>query len=94
MPSASSSPPAVRSVRAIADLTGALDVRHITLVGTVDRPRRAVVRGRSARKPTGAASAATGRETTIVDGGTGEDVTLLGACALLLTRELGLTVHR
>ena len=36
----------------------------------------------------------TGRETTIEDGGTGEDVTLLGACALLLTRELGLTVHR
>ena len=27
-------------------------------------------------------------------GGTGEDVTLLGASALLLTRELGLTVHR
>ena len=38
--------------------------------------------------------AATGQETTIEDGGTGEDVTLLGACALLLTRELGLTVHR
>ena len=36
----------------------------------------------------------TGQETTIEDGGTGEDVTLLGACALLLTRELGLTVHR
>jgi len=34
------------------------------------------------------------RETQIIDGGTGEDVTLLGACALLLTRELGLTVHR
>jgi hypothetical protein len=34
------------------------------------------------------------RETHIVDGGTGEDLTLLGACALLLTRELGLTVHR
>ena len=38
--------------------------------------------------------AAPGRETTIEDGGTGEDVTLLGASALLLTRELGLTVHR
>ena len=34
------------------------------------------------------------RETRILDGGTGDDVTLLGACALLLTRELGLTVHR
>ena len=38
--------------------------------------------------------AATGQETVIENGGTGEDVTLLGACALLLTRELGLTVHR
>ena len=35
-----------------------------------------------------------GQETVIENGGTGEDVTLLGACALLLTRELGLTVHR
>ena len=34
------------------------------------------------------------RETRITDGGVGEDLTLLGACALLLTRELGLTVHR
>ena len=34
------------------------------------------------------------RETAIDDGGMGEDLTLLGACALLLTRELGLTVHR
>ncbi len=34
------------------------------------------------------------RETRIVDGGTGEDLTLLGACALLLTSELGLTVQR
>jgi hypothetical protein len=38
--------------------------------------------------------AATGQDTTIENGGIGEDVTLLGACALLLTRELGLTVHR
>ena len=38
--------------------------------------------------------AATGQETTIETGGAGDDVTLLGACALLLTRELGLTVHR
>ena len=32
----------------------------------------------------GRSLAATGRETSIEDGGTGEDVTLLGACALLL----------
>ena len=35
-----------------------------------------------------------GFETRIVDAGTAEDATLLGATALLLTRELGLTVHR
>ena len=34
------------------------------------------------------------RETRIVDGGSGEDLTLVGACALLLTSELGLTVQR
>jgi hypothetical protein len=38
--------------------------------------------------------ATSGGAARIVDGGTGEDATLLGACALLLTRELGLTVHR
>ena len=73
--------------------SGALDIRHITLVGTVTalgEPWLAAVREEATRR----SLAATGRETTIVDGGTGEDVTLLGACALLLTRELGLTVHR
>ncbi len=78
---------------AIAHLVGALDVRHITLVGTVTalgEPWLAAVREEATRR----SLAATGRETTILDGGTGEDVTLLGACALLLTRELGLTVHR
>ncbi len=78
---------------AIAHLVGALDVRHITLVGTVTglgEPWLDAVRDEATRR----SLAATGRETTIVDGGTGEDVTLLGACALLLTRELGLTVHR
>ena len=34
---------------AIADLTGALDVRHIMVLGTVDGPRRAVVRGHPRR---------------------------------------------
>jgi N-acetylglucosamine repressor len=78
---------------AIAHLVGVLDVRHITLVGTVTalgEPWLAAVREEATRR----SLAATGRETTIVDGGAGEDVTLLGACALLLTRELGLTVHR
>ena len=57
-----------------------------------DRARRAVAR-RGPRRGHRRSLAAPARD-TIDDGGTGEDVTLLGACALLLTRELGLTVHR
>ena len=79
---------------AIAHLVGALDVRQHHARRHGHRARRAMARGRSATRPRGRSLAATGRETTIEDGGTGEDVTLLGACALLLTRELGLTVHR
>jgi N-acetylglucosamine repressor len=78
---------------AIAHLVGALDVRQITLVGTVTalgEPWLEAIR----HEATGRSLAATGNETQIDDGGTGDDVTLLGACALLLTRELGLTVHR
>ncbi len=78
---------------AIAQLVGALDVRQITVVGTVTElgePWLQAVRDEATQR----SLAATGRETTIEDGGIGEDVTLLGACALLLTRELGLTVHR
>jgi predicted NBD/HSP70 family sugar kinase len=78
---------------AIAHLVGALDVRQITLVGTVTalgEPWLEAVR----HEAVGRSLAATGHETQIDDGGSGEDVTLLGACALLLTRELGLTVHR
>jgi N-acetylglucosamine repressor len=78
---------------AIAHLVAALDVRHITLVGTVTTlgdPWLDAVRDEA----TSRSLAATGQETVIENGGTGDDVTLLGACALLLTRELGLTVHR
>ena len=78
---------------AIAHLVAALDVRHITLVGTVTTlgdPWLDAVRDEA----TSRSLAATGHETLIENGGTGEDVTLLGACALLLARELGLTVHR
>ena len=78
---------------AVAHLVAALDVRHITLVGTVTAlgdPWLSAVRDEAASR----SLHATGQETSIEDGGTGEDVTLLGACALLLTRELGLTVHR
>jgi predicted NBD/HSP70 family sugar kinase len=78
---------------AIAHLVAALDVRHITVVGTVTAlgdPWLDAVRDETMAR----SLAAAGQETTIENGGTGEDVTLLGACALLLTRELGLTVHR
>ena len=78
---------------AIAGLTGALDVRHITIVGSataLGEPWFAAIRDEAGRRSLGTLA----RDTRIVDGGTGEDVTLLGACALLLTRELGLTVHR
>ena len=34
------------------------------------------------------------RDTEVVNGGPGDDAVLLGTCALLLTRELGLTVRR
>jgi predicted NBD/HSP70 family sugar kinase len=78
---------------AIAHLVGALDIRHITVVGTVTTlgvPWFEAVRHEAMSR----SLAATGQETRIEDGGIGEDVTLLGACALLMTRELGLTVHR
>ena len=78
---------------AIAHLVAALDVRHVTLVGTVTTLGDVWLD--AVRDETTARSLApTGQSTTIENGGTGEDVTLLGACALLLTRELGLTVHR
>jgi N-acetylglucosamine repressor len=78
---------------AIANVTGTLDVRHITVMGTavaLGEPWFAAIRDEVARRSLGPL----GRETRITDGGTGEDATLLGAAALLLTRELGLTVHR
>jgi predicted NBD/HSP70 family sugar kinase len=78
---------------AIASLTGALDVRRITLLGTataLGKPWFDAIRDEATRRSLGPLA----RDVRIDDGGTGEDVTLLGACALLLTRELGLTVHR
>jgi predicted NBD/HSP70 family sugar kinase len=78
---------------AIASLTGALDVRQITVLGTATRlgePWLEAIRDEAGRRSLGPLA----RETRIIDGGIGDDSTLLGACALLLTRELGLTVHR
>ena len=78
---------------AVANLIGILDVRDIVLHGSVTvlgEPWFEAIRDEATRRSLGPLA----RETRIVDGGTGEDLTLLGACALLLTRELGLTVHR
>lgn len=78
---------------AIANLIGTLDIRRIVLHGSVTvlgEPWLDAIRDEAIRRSLGPLA----RETQIVDGGSGEDLTLLGACALLLTRELGLTVHR
>lgn len=78
---------------AVANLIGILDVRDIVVHGTVTalgEPWLAAIREEATRRSLGPLA----RETRITDGGVGEDLTLLGACALLLTRELGLTVHR
>ena len=78
---------------AVANLIGILDIRDIVLHGSVTvlgEPWLDAIRDEATRRSLGPLA----RETRIVDGGTGEDLTLLGACALLLTSELGLTVHR
>ena len=78
---------------AIANLTGTLDVRQISILGTVTAlgdPLFDAIRDEARRRALGPLA----REVRILDAGRGEDVVLLGACALLLTRELGLTVHR
>ena len=77
---------------AIANLIGTLDVRRIVIHGSVTvlgEPWLEAVRDEATRRSLGPLA----RETRILDGGIGEDLTLLGACALLLTDELGLTVH-
>jgi predicted NBD/HSP70 family sugar kinase len=78
---------------AIAAMTGVLDVRHITVLGAataLGEPWFDAIRDETARRTLGPLAS----ELTITDGGAGDDATLLGACAMLLTHELGLTVHR
>ena len=70
-----------------------LQVRHIVVHGSVTvlgEPWLDAIRDEATRRSLGPLA----RETRIVDGGSGEDLTLVGACALLLTSELGLTVQR
>lgn len=78
---------------AIAAMTGVIDVRHITVLGAataLGEPWFDAIRDEAGRRTLGPLAS----ELKIVDGGTGDDATLLGACAMLLTHELGLTVHR
>jgi predicted NBD/HSP70 family sugar kinase len=78
---------------AIAHVLGVLDVREIVVHGSVTalgEPWLSVVRDEARTRSLGPMA----RETSLIDGGLGEDLTLLGAAAMLLTRELGLTVHR
>jgi glucokinase len=78
---------------AVANLIGILDVREIVVHGSVTvlgEPWLTAIRDEATRRSLGPLA----RETRIIDGGLGDDLTLLGACALLLTSELGLTVHR
>lgn len=79
--------------RAISGLIGTLDIHHVVLLGTVTRlgdPWLDAVRDEAARRALGLLT----RETAIEVGGTAEDVVLLGASALLLSRELGLVPTR
>lgn len=78
---------------AIAHLLGVLDVREIVVHGSVTalgEPWLNAVRDEATSRSLGPFA----RETDLIDGGLGEDLTLLGAAAMLLTRELDLTVHR
>jgi predicted NBD/HSP70 family sugar kinase len=79
--------------RAIAALIGALDVHHIVLLGTVTtlgEPWLEAVRAEALRGALGLLS----RDTEIGIGGAPDDVVLLGASALLISRELGLVPAR
>jgi N-acetylglucosamine repressor len=79
---------------AIAHLLGVLDVREIVVHGSVTalgEPWLSAIRDEATSRSLGGPLT---RETQLIDGGLGEDLTLLGAAAMLLTRELGLTVHR
>jgi N-acetylglucosamine repressor len=78
---------------AIANLIGTLDIQHIVIHGSatvLGEPWFQAIRDEATRRSLGPLA----REARLINGGVGEDLTLLGACALLLTRALGLTVHR
>jgi predicted NBD/HSP70 family sugar kinase len=79
--------------RAVASLIGTLDIRHVVLLGSVTHlgePWLDAVRDEAARR----ALTLLSRETVIEVGGAAEDTVLLGASALLMSRELGLVPAR
>ncbi len=79
--------------RAVAALIGTLDIRHVVLLGTVTHlgdPWLDAVRDEAGRRALTLLSS----ETRIEVGGAAADTVLLGASALLITRELGLVPAR
>ena len=79
--------------RAVAALIGTLDIHHVVLLGTVTHlgePWLDAVRDEAARR----ALTLLSRETRIEVGGAAADTVLLGASALLMTKELGLVPAR
>ena len=80
--------------QSVAALIGALNIGRVVLLGSVDRARRAVAR-RGPRR--GLAPVAAGCSPTHADrasAGPVDNVVMLGAAALLMTRELGLVPTR
>jgi predicted NBD/HSP70 family sugar kinase len=79
--------------QAVAGLIGALNIHRIVLLGSVaalGEPWRAAVRDEADRRSLAMLS----RQTRIELGGSTDDVVVLGASALLMTRELGLAPVR
>jgi N-acetylglucosamine repressor len=79
--------------RSIAGLTGVLDVHHVVLLGAVTELGPAwldAVRDEAARRALGLLT----RDLHIEVGGAAEDAVLLGASALMVSRELGLVPAR
>ena len=79
--------------QAVAGLIGALNVHRIVLLGSVaalGEPWRAAVRDEAERRSLAMLS----RQTRIELGGASDDVVVLGASALLMSRELGLVAAR
>jgi len=79
--------------RAIGSLIGTLSIRHVVLVGEMTRcgePWLTAVRREAHRS----ALAILADATTIEIGRPGDDLVVLGAAALLMTRELGLALAR